>query len=59
MGESANKPFFILVKTPFDTYARIAHEAESRITADEVVTEFYLRADMQVRTFEPPPYIVP
>ena len=38
-----------LVKTPFDTQTRIAHKS----LAGKVITELYLRADMEVRALEP------
>ena len=44
-----------LVKTPFDTEAGIAHES----FAGEVITEFDLRADIEVRALEPPSEVVP
>lgn len=47
--------YFFLIKLPFDAEARIAHESLAR----EVVTEFNLRADMQVRAFEPLPDLIP
>ena len=47
--------YFFLIKLPFDAEAWIAHESLAR----EVVTEFNLRADMQVRAFEPLSDLVP
>lgn len=44
-----------LIKTPLYAQTRVAHKS----SAGEVVTEFDLGADIQVRTFEPTSDIVP
>ena len=47
--------YFFLIKLPFDAEAWIAHES----FPSEVITEFNLRADMQVRAFKPLPDLIP
>ena len=48
-----------LVKSPFDSQTGVAHESCARRTAVEVITEFDLRADIEIRALEPPSDIIP